>query len=76
MSKAEKRGAHRKRRDRSCLPGMMIHQDGSTHEWVGGHKWDLIVTMDEATSEHYSMIFIEEEGTARSFHSQRWTMKS
>jgi hypothetical protein len=34
VSKAEKRGAHRKRRERSALPGMMIHQDGSTHEWV------------------------------------------
>ena len=41
---AEKRGTHRKRRERSALPGMMIHQDGSTHEWVVGQKWDLIVT--------------------------------
>ena len=67
VPKAERRGAHRKRRDRSALPGMMIHQDGSTHEWVAGHKWDLIVTMDDATSEHYSMFFVEEEGTASSF---------
>lgn len=67
VPKAAKRGAHRKRRERSALPGMMIHQDGSTHEWVAGHKWDLIVTMDDATSEHYSMFFVEEEGTASSF---------
>jgi len=46
---------------------MMIHQDGSTHEWVAGHRWDLIVTMDDATSEHYSMFFTDEEGTASSF---------
>jgi hypothetical protein len=46
---------------------MMIHQDGSTHEWVSGKKWDLIVTMDDATNEHYSMFFVEEEGTASSF---------
>ena len=45
----------------------MIHQDGSTHEWVAGHRWDLIVTMDDATSEHYSMFFTDEEGTASSF---------
>jgi transposase len=69
--KAEKRGAHRKRRERSALPGMMIHQDGSTHEWVAGQKWDLIVTMDDATSEHYSMFFVEEEGTASSFRGVR-----
>ena len=67
VPKAKKRGAHRKRRERSALPGMMIHQDGSTHEWVAGHKWDLIVTMDDATNEHYSMFFVDEEGTASSF---------
>jgi len=62
-----KRGAHRKRRERSPLTGMMIHQDGSTHEWVANQKWDLIVTMDDATNEHYSMFFVQEEGTASSF---------
>ncbi len=67
VPKAEKRGAHRKRRERSPIPGMMIHQDGSTHEWIVGQEWDLIVTMDDATSEHYSMFFVEEEGTASSF---------
>jgi hypothetical protein len=46
---------------------MMIHQDGSTHEWVAGKQWDLIVTMDDATSEHYSMFFCEQEGTRSSF---------
>lgn len=71
VPKAEKRGAHRKRRERSPLPGMMIHQDGSKHEWVAGQQWDLIVTMDDATSEHYSMFFVEEEGTASSFRGVR-----
>lgn len=65
--KAEKRGAHRKKREPSPLPGMMLHQDGSWHEWVEGKKWDLIVTMDDATNEHYSMFFVEEEGTESSF---------
>jgi hypothetical protein len=36
VPKAEKCGTHRKRRERSPLPGMMIHQDGSTHEWIDG----------------------------------------
>ncbi len=67
VTKAAKRGAHRKRRERSPLPGMMLHQDGSRHEWVPGKKWDLIVTMDDATSDHYSMFFVPEEGTASSF---------
>ena len=71
VPKAGKRGAHRKRRERCALPGMMIHQDGSTHEWVAGQKWDLIVTLDDATSEHYSMFFVDEEGTASSFQGVR-----
>lgn len=71
VTKASKRGAHRKRRERSPLPGMMLHQDGSRHEWVLGKKWDLIVTMDDATSEHYSMFFVSEEGTASSFQGIR-----
>lgn len=67
VPKGKKRGTHRKKRERSPMPGMMIHQDGSTHPWVPGKKWDLIVTMDDATSEHYSMFFVEEEGSASSF---------
>jgi len=67
VPKAPKRGAHRKKRERAICPGMMIHQDGSTHEWVPGKQWDLIVTMDDATSEHYSMFFCDEEGTDSSF---------
>src|SRR3990172_8834943 len=49
VEKAPRRGAHRKRRERAPLPGMMIHQDGSTHEWVPGQGWGLIVTMEDAT---------------------------
>jgi transposase len=67
IKKAPRRGAHRKRRERAPLPGMILHQDGSTHEWVPGQMWDLIVTMDDATSEHYSMFFVDEEGTRSSF---------
>jgi transposase len=66
-----KRGAHRKRRERRPMPGMMLHQDGSRHEWVPGKKWDLIVTMDDATNEHYSMFFVDEEGTISSFRGVR-----
>lgn len=67
VKKAPKRGAHRKRRDRAPLAGMLLHQDGSSHAWVAEQRWDLIVTMDDATSEHYWMEFVEEEGTRSSF---------
>lgn len=71
VSRSAKKGAHRKRRERSPLQGMMLHQDGSTHEWVPDKKWDLIVTMDDATSEHYSMFFVPQEGTVSSFQGVR-----
>jgi len=71
VQKGSKKGQHRIKRERSPYPGMMIHQDGSTHEWVPGKMWDLIVTMDDATNEHYSMFFVQEEGTASSFQGVR-----
>ena len=36
VTRAPRRGAHRKKRPRKPWPGMMLHQDGSTHEWVPG----------------------------------------
>jgi transposase len=71
VPRAPRRGAHRKKRPRKPLPGMMLHQDGSTHEWVPGCQWDLIVTMDDATSELYSAFFVDEEGTMSSFRGLR-----
>ena len=71
VPKTARKGTHRRRRDPSPLPGMMLHQDGSTHEWVPGKMWDLIVTMDDATNEHYSMFFVQEEGTSSSFQGVR-----
>ena len=67
VTRATRRGAHRKKRPRKPLPGMMLHQDGSTHEWVPDCQWDLIVTLDDATTEIYSAFFVEEEGTLSSF---------
>jgi transposase len=74
IPKAKLKGVHRKKREASALPGMMIHQDGSTHEWVSGQKWDLISTMDDATNEHYSMFFCDEEGTISSFQGVKETL--
>jgi len=66
--RAKARGKHRIKRERRPLPGMMLHQDASRHEWVPGQRWDLVVTLDDATSEHTSMFFCPEEGTDSSFH--------
>ena len=57
-------GVHRQRRPRRPLVGMMLHQDGSRHRWLGeqGGELDLIVTMDDADSRIYSAFLVEEEG--------------
>jgi transposase len=66
---APKRSAHRKKRPRRPMVGMMLHQDASTHVWLSaeGRKHDLVVTMDDATSAIYSAFLVDEEGTASSF---------
>lgn len=74
VPKRSRKGVHRQKRERAALPGMMLHQDGSTHAWVPGKLWDLIVTMDDATSEHYSMFFAKQEGTASSLRGVRETI--
>jgi len=60
-----KRGAHRKKRPRRPLTGMMLHVDGSRHKWIPGldQSQDLIVIFDDATSEVYDVQLVEEEST-------------
>jgi len=70
VRKAPKRSAHRKKRPRRPLAGMLLHQDGSRHVWIEGlPAMDLIVTMDDATSDIYSMRLVEEEGTVSTFQA-------
>lgn len=69
VSKTKRGGPHRKRRERRPLPGMLLFQDGSTHRWIAAldRDLDVVVTMEDATSELYSVIIVEQEGTASSF---------
>ena len=72
LERAARRGAHRRKRPRRPMPGMMLHQDGSPHEWLKGQpELDLIVTLDDATSTIYSAFLVEEEGTASTFRALR-----
>ena len=65
MGRGRKRGVHRKRRERRPLPGMLLHIDGSRHQWFQDERWyDLIVILDDATSEIYYAQLVEEESTA------------
>lgn len=74
---AARRGAHRRKRPRRPLPGMLLHQDGSPHAWLPGDErsYDLIATMDDATSELYSLFLVEQEGTASSFRGLAETIE-
>jgi hypothetical protein len=65
VERAARRGAHRRKRERKPCAGMMLHQDGSRAAWLAGQPMlDLIVTLDDATSEIYSAFLVAEEGTA------------
>ena len=68
---APKRSAHRKKRPRRPMVGMMLHQDASRFAWLPGdfRQYDLVVTLDDATSAIYSAFLVEEEGTASSFRA-------
>src|SRR6202142_2742232 len=64
VARGRKRGVHRKRRLRRPLPGMLLHIDGSHHRWFQDERWyDLIVVLDDATSEIYYAQLVEEEST-------------
>ena len=66
---APKRSAHRKKRPRRPLVGIMLHQDASRFACLpqDERQYDLVVTLDDATSAIYSAFLVEEEGTASSF---------
>jgi len=64
VAKRHKRGPHRRRRPRRPMPGMLLHIDGSKHQWLNDDRWhDLIVILDDATSKIYYAHLVQEEST-------------
>ncbi len=64
VKKARQRGVHRKRRPPRPLPGMLLHLDGSRHQWFQDDRWyDLIEVLDDATNETYYAQLVEAEST-------------
>lgn len=72
---SKKGGDHRLRRPRRPRTGMMLHQDGSTHNWFGSYNSDLIVSMDDANSEITSAFFCKQEGTHSSMRGIKETIE-
>ncbi len=73
VTPARTRSAHRKKRPRRPMPGMLLHQDASRHVWLPGEgrQHDLVVTLEDATSALYSAFLVDEEGTASSLRGVR-----
>ncbi len=64
VAKDRPRKKHRRKRERKPLTGMMLHIDGSEHQWFGDERWhDLIAIMDDATGEMYEAQLVDEEST-------------
>ena len=65
-SEGAAQGAHRRKRERRPLPGMMLHQDGSRHQWLEGQALDLVATLDDATGAIYSAFLVSRQARGRS----------
>ena len=64
IARRRKRGQHRKRPPRRPLPGMLLHIDGSEHRWFQDERgYDLLVILDDATSEIYYAQLVDEESS-------------
>lgn len=70
VEKASGRGKYRRKRERRPLVGMLVHLDGSTHEWIAGLPMhDLIVALDDADGRILFARFVEQEGTRSTFEA-------
>jgi transposase len=68
VEKEPGRGRYRRRRERRPMVGMLIHLDGSPHQWIAGLPYqDLIVAMDDADGRILYAEFFAQEGTLSSF---------
>jgi len=77
VARGRKRRQHRRRRERRPMPGMLLHIDGSKHQWFGDDRWyDLIVILDDATSEIYYAQLVEEESTRTVMEGLRRVIES
>ncbi len=63
--RGRRRSAHRKRRPRRPMAGMMLHLDASTHAWLGPEhgQQDLLCVLDDATNEIYRLLLVPQEST-------------
>jgi len=66
VERPQRKGTYRRRRERKPLCGQMLHLDGSTHRWSPhphDEMQDLLVLLDDATSELVVALFVPQEST-------------
>ena len=64
IQKRDRRDKHRKRRPRKPLIGMMLHMDGSPHDWFGNDtEYDIITISDDANNKLYDIELVKEENS-------------
>ena len=74
--KATGRGKYRRQRERRPMVGMMLHLDGSTHQWIEGlPAKDLIIMLDDADGRILHGKFVTEEGTMSTFEALAEVLK-
>ena len=62
IERRQRHDPHRKRRARKPLIGMMLHMDGSPHDWFSnGTEYDIVTILDDANSELYDIALVDEE---------------
>jgi hypothetical protein len=77
IAKDKPRNKHLKRRARRPLSGMLLHIDGSHHQWFGDERFfDLIVILDDATSEIYYTQLVEAESTRSVLIALRYVIET
>jgi transposase len=77
VARGRRRRKHRRRRERRPMAGMLLHIDGSKHQWFGDERWyDLIVILDDATSEIYYAQLVQEESTRTVMEGLRAVIES
>jgi transposase len=76
VKKNQGRGRYFRKRERRPACGMLIHIDGSTHEWIKDlPKRDLIAVLDDADGRLLYAQFFKEEGTMSTFAALRYILK-
>jgi transposase len=64
VARSRKRRKHRRRRVRCAMPGMLLHIDASEHRWFQDERYyQLLVILDDATSQIYYAQLVEAEST-------------